>query len=99
MADLHYKLCIATGINMTELRTSNSPAQWRYTVEGNTRNDLCVHLWLSRYILLRVGEISNVIMDLSSKVLDDKIWYPSKCCVDMNGDVTEYDGSIDLYEV
>ena len=97
-ADLHYKLCLATGIRMTELSCSNSPSKWNYTIEANTKNDLCVHLWMSRYILHRVGENCNVIMNTNPS-LDSKHWNECLCVVNLNGVKNEYCGDIDVYNV
>ena len=96
--DLHYKLCIACGIKMTELSNSNSPSKWLYTIEATNKNDLCVHLWMSRYILHRVGENCNVIMDTNPD-LDNKYW--NKCVLNItsNDDQTEHDGGTNIYNV
>jgi len=95
-ADLHYKLCLSTGIKMTELNSSNSPSKWEYVVEGNSRNDICSHLWMSRYILHRVGENCNVIMKTCSSELNEEVWNKTLCYINKNGEETEHNGNVDI---
>lgn len=98
-ADLHYKLCIASGIKISSMTSSNSPSKWEYVVDSTSINDLSAHFWLSRYILHRVGENCNVIMDINPTNLDNRYWNPTKCKLNNNGEITEYNGECDLYNI
>ena len=77
--DIFYKLCLASGVKLVEMENSKSPSQWKYKIGECVRNEACVHHWMSKYLLLRVGEISNVIIDLSNTEYDKNgIWNVSK---------------------
>jgi len=97
-SDLHYKLCLATGIKMTEMTNSNSPSKWSYKIQNGNLNDLCVHLWMSRYILHRVGESCNVIMSFNP-TLDNKYW--NSCTLELNikDSINIHNGNINIYDV
>jgi glutamine synthetase len=98
-ADLHYKLCLVSGISISEMTCSDRPSKWRYTVKTTTPNDLSSHMWMTRYILHRVGENCNVVMDINPQDLTSKYWSATKCTLTKNGDDTIHDGDCDVNNI
>lgn len=98
--DIFYKLCLASGIKLIEMENSKSPSQWKYKIGECTRNDVCAHHWMSKYILHRVGEISNIIIDISDKEFDKGFWNVSKTLLIKNNDKpSTYDANTNFYKV
>ena len=96
IADLHYKLCLSAGVKITEIMNSDRPSKWLFKVEAGSKNDLCVHLWMARYILHRVGESCNVIMDMDPN-LNKEYW--NDCHLRIVGLEEEkvYENKVDLF--
>jgi glutamine synthetase len=80
VADLHYKLCLAAGIKVSGINAEVAPGQWEFQVgpcEGIEAGD---HMMAARYILERVAELSNLVIDYSPKPLPGE-WNGSGCHV------------------
>jgi glutamine synthetase len=80
VADLHYKLCLAAGVKVSGMNAEVAPGQWEFQVgpcEGIEAGD---HMMVARYILERVAELSNLVIDLSPKLLKGE-WNGSGCHV------------------
>lgn len=100
IVDLFYKLCLASGVTISEISSSKSPSQWRYSINSQSRNNLCLHTWMSRYILHRVGEISNMIIDTSQDVPDTEHWTRSHLYITKNdSEPTEHEPDSNVYKL
>jgi len=65
IADTHYKACLYAGVQIAGINAEVMPGQWEYQIgpcEGINSGD---HLWMSRYLMLRVCELMgcNVTFD------------------------------------
>jgi glutamine synthetase len=56
--EAHYKACLFAGINISGVNAEVMPAQWEYQVGPCVGIEMGDQLWMSRYILLRVCEVS-----------------------------------------
>lgn len=68
IADEHYHLCLKAKLMISGYNAEVMPGQWEYQigpVEGSKRAG--DHLWLSRYILVRVAEKHNLIVNFHPK--------------------------------
>lgn len=54
--EAHYRACLYSGINISGINAEVMPGQWEYQVGPCTGIESGDHLWMSRYILLRVCE-------------------------------------------
>lgn len=67
IVEAHYKACMFAGIKVSGVNAEVMPAQWEYQVGpclGMEGGDM--H-WMSRYILMRVGELFNVTVSFDPK--------------------------------
>jgi len=67
VADAHYKACLYAGITISGINAEVMPGQWEYQVgpcEGITSGD---HLWMSRYLMVRVCEVLGVNITFDPK--------------------------------
>jgi glutamine synthetase len=80
IADLHYKMCLASGVKIAGINAETAPGQWEFQVgpcEGIEAGD---HLTMARYILERVSEFSSILIDYSPKPVKGD-WNGSGCHV------------------
>lgn len=74
LAEKHLQACISAGIMIYGVNAEVMPGQWEYQIghrgfQGETADPLTVsdHLWLSRWLLYRLGEESGVSATLDPK--------------------------------
>jgi glutamine synthetase len=67
LCDVHYKMCLYAGVNISGVNAEVMPAQWEYQVGPCVGIDSGDHMWMSRYLLYRVGEIFNVDVTFDPK--------------------------------
>lgn len=67
IADAHYKVCLAAGLNITGTNAEVLPGQWEYQIGPCVGIDSGDSMWLTRYLLLRVAEKFNVTIDFAPK--------------------------------
>lgn len=75
IADAHYKACLYAGVTISGINAEVMPGQWEYQVgpcEGINSGD---HLWISRYLMIRVCEAMGVNVTFD----------PKPCSGDWNG--------------
>lgn len=79
-AEEHMLECIKYGITISGINAEVAPGQWEYQVGPCTGIDAGDHLWMSRYLLHKLGEKHNVIVTMDPKPLDGN-WNGSGCHV------------------
>jgi glutamine synthetase len=62
-----YRLCLNAGVNISGINGEVLPSQWEYQVGPCVGIDMGDHLWMSRYIMMRVGEMFNVEVTFDPK--------------------------------
>lgn len=67
ICDVHYKMCLHAGINISGVNAEVMPSQWEYQVGPCTGIDGGDHMWMSRYILYRLGEIFGTEVSFDPK--------------------------------
>ena len=61
------RLCLYAGVNISGINGEVLPSQWEYQVGPCVGIDMGDHLWMSRYIMMRVGEMFNVEVTFDPK--------------------------------
>jgi len=56
IVEAHYKACLYAGIKIAGINAEVMPAQWEYQVGPCEGIELGDHLWMSRFLLHRIGE-------------------------------------------
>jgi glutamine synthetase len=77
IADSHYRACLYAGVNISGTNAEVMPGQWEYQVGPTEGIAIGDQLWMSRYLLQRVGEDFNVTISFAPKLFDD--WNGSGC--------------------
>ena len=78
IAQEHLEKCIEAGIQVSGMNAEVAPGQWEFQVgpvEGVNAGD---HLWMARYLLLRVAEKHGVMVDFEPKPVKGD-WNGSGC--------------------
>jgi len=78
IVDEHLKLCLDAGIKMSGTNAEVAPGQWEFQVGPCLGIEAGDHLWTARYILQRLGEKHNVIVNFEPKPLKGD-WNGSGC--------------------
>ena len=78
VVEAHYKACLYAGIQVSGINGEVMPAQWEYQVGPCTGIDAGDQLWVSRYILDRVGELAGVVVTVDPKPIPGD-WNGSGC--------------------
>ena len=78
IAEYHLKACMIAGVKLSGINAEVAPGQWEFQVGPCTGIEQGDHLWMARYILHKVSEHYNVIIDYEPKpLLGD--WNGSGC--------------------
>merc|ERR1739844_262416 len=67
ISDLHYKACLAAGINISGTNAEVMPGQWEYQVGPCTGIEMGDHLMMSRYLMIRVCEAQGINVTFDPK--------------------------------
>jgi len=65
VADAHYKACLYAGVKIAGINAEVMPGQWEYQIGPCTGIESGDHMWISRYLMVRVCELLglNVTFD------------------------------------
>ena len=78
LIEAHYRACLYAGINISGINAEVMPSQWEFQVgpcEGISMGD---HLWMARYLLIRIAEQWGVKVSFHPKVLQGE-WNGAGC--------------------
>lgn len=78
VADEHIKMCLHAGITVSGLNGEVMPGQWEYQVGPCTGIDSGDHLWMSRYIMIRVCEAQGINVTFHPKPIQGD-WNGAGC--------------------
>ena len=78
VAEQHLSACVQAGIKISGINAEVAPGQWEFQIgpcEGIEQGD---HLWMARYLLNRVAEKNNLIVNIEPKPVKGD-WNGSGC--------------------
>lgn len=78
VAEEHLQACIKAGIKISGINAEVAPGQWEFQIgpcEGIEEGD---HLWIARYLLIRIAEKYNICIDFEPKPVKGD-WNGSGC--------------------
>ena len=78
VAEEHLQACLFAGIKISGINAEVAPGQWEFQIGPCIGIEEGDHLWMARYLLQRVAEKHNVIVDLEPKPLKGD-WNGSGC--------------------
>merc|ERR1719252_415104 len=75
--DDHYKACLYAGITIAGTNAEVMPGQWEYQIGPCVGIDSGDHMWMSRYLMIRVCELLGVNVTFDPKPMaGDRQWRP-----------------------
>jgi glutamine synthetase len=67
VADTHYNACLYAGLKIAGINAEVMPGQWEYQIGPSVGIDSGDHMWMSRYLMLRVCELMGVNVTFDPK--------------------------------
>ena len=71
IAQEHMLRCIDAGLNISGINAEVAPCQWEYQIGPCTGIEAANQLWISRWILLRISEKSDYLIEFSPKPFEN----------------------------
>ncbi len=62
IAEQHLDVCLRAGLRISGINAEVAPCQWEYQIGPCLAIDSGDQLWISRYLLERIGEMNNVVI-------------------------------------
>lgn len=69
MIEAHYRACLYAGVQISGINAEVMPSQWEFQVGPCKGKDMGDHLWLARYLLVRIAEEWGVTVSFHPKPL------------------------------
>lgn len=77
IADAHYKACLYAGITISGTNAEVMPGQWEFQVGPTIGIDTGDHMYVARYLLMRVAEEYGLVISYDPKIFAE--WNGSGC--------------------
>merc|ERR1719274_198831 len=78
VADAHYKACLFAGVKIAGINAEVMPGQWEYQIGPCEGIDSGDHMWMSRYLMIRICEALQVNVTFDPKPMSGD-WNGAGC--------------------
>ena len=78
IADEHLNACLEAGIKISGINAEVAPGQWEFQIGPCTGIEEGDHLYIARYLLIKIAEKHNICIDFEPKPIKGK-WNGSGC--------------------
>jgi glutamine synthetase len=78
LVEEHLHACVNAGIKISGINAEVAPGQWEFQIGPCTGIEEGDHMWMARYLLVRIAEKYNVTIDFEPKPLEGD-WNGSGC--------------------
>lgn len=79
IVDSHYKACLYAGIQICGTNAEIKPSQWEFQIGICNGIDAGDHLWMARYILVRIAEEFGLMVTFDPKPVMSGDWNGAGC--------------------
>jgi len=79
LIEAHYRACLYSGVNISGINAEVMPSQWEFQVGPCEGIEMGDHLWMARYLLVRIAEMWSVKVSFHPKPLTQGDWNGAGC--------------------